>query len=109
MNIMKAIPAYGNKFALVIGRSRRFSKPLHLSTPQDIFFPMAHTLYVWLDFFVSLYRYTLEVLISLYVFIAIFQSPLRIGSIINQPAKYFMLECLSLSCIQGCRFLSGLE
>ena len=82
---------------------------LHFSTPQDIFLSMTHPFHVWLDFFVSLYRYTLKVLISLYVFIAIFQSPLRMGRILHQPAKHFMLEHLSLSCIQGCRFLSGLE
>ena len=109
MDIVQSFLADRNKLALIICRTRRLCKPNNFTRPQHIFFSPAHALHVWLYFLISLQRNTLIILITLYVFIAILQSPFRIGSVFDKTFKDLCLNSFRLSGIQCCSCLSGFE
>ena len=59
MDVLQSILRNRNKLTLVVGGTRRFGKPLHLSRPKDILFTMSHTVDVALQFLVGVDRHIL--------------------------------------------------
>ena len=59
MDVLQSILRNRNKLTLVVGGTRRFSKPLHLSRPKDILFTMSHTVDIPLQFLVGVDRHIL--------------------------------------------------
>ena len=59
MDVLQSILRNRNKLTLVVGGTRRFGKPLHLSRPKDILFTMSHTVDIPLQFLVGVDRHIL--------------------------------------------------
>ena len=110
VQVLQTFLADRNELALVVGCSRRLGIPAHLSRPQHILFAVTHTVYISLDFFVSLNgNALLEILIILDCSVLMFLSPLGSRSFGNQLLENFILNRFRLSSILGNRLLAILE
>jgi len=78
MYVFKALTAHGYELALVVGRSARLGKPVHVSVPQHIGFAFTHTQYVAFQFFVGVQAYiACIVFVAVYLVIIMVPPPLR--------------------------------